>query len=289
MNSFFESSILKVEKRLDEISSGFTCESELKDSMRYSLLANGKRLRPLMVLISAELSGMDSSSVLDMACAMEMIHTYSLIHDDLPAMDDDDLRRGKPTNHVVFGEAMAILAGDALLNEAHRLLIDKYSGTINGRNAVLDISEAAGKDGMINGQVLDILSEGKNIDMEVLKKIHKNKTGALIRASLTSPFYLAGKSGEEIKPMKNIGENMGLLFQIQDDILDATSDAKTLGKTPGKDERDNKVTYVSLIGLTRSKDLVESIYDDIVSTINNHFGEGSLLMDLLDMIMSRNR
>lgn len=289
MNNFFEKSITGIEKRLDELSSNFYCESELKDSMRYSLLANGKRLRPLMMLISAKLAGLKETEVTDMACAMEMIHTYSLMHDDLPSMDDDDLRRGKPTNHVVFGEALAILAGDALLNEAHILLIREYAGTINGRNAILEISEASGKDGMINGQVLDILSEGKNIDLEVLKKIHKNKTGALIKASLTAPFYLAGKSEDEIEDMRIIGENTGLLFQIQDDILDATGDLKTLGKTPGKDERDNKTTYVSLLGLTKSKEMVESIYAETVSIIDLKFGEGSLIKELLDMIISRNR
>lgn len=289
MNNFFERSLADVENRLGELTDGFNCTERLKQAMTYSLMACGKRLRPLLILTAANLAGLRHDEVLDMACAVEMIHTYSLIHDDLPSMDDDALRRGKPTSHMVFGEAMAILAGDALLNEAHKLLIERYAGNAAGARAALEISRAAGKDGMINGQVLDITHEGSPVSLETLKMIHAGKTGALIAASLTAPYLLAGKTPEEVRTIRQIGENIGVMFQIQDDILDVTSDAKTLGKTPGKDQRDAKNTYVSLLGLPESRRLIDEYYRGTLELISMAAKEHSLLTELLNIILKRSK
>ena len=289
MNNFFERSLEDVENRLEELTSRFECTDRLKQAMTYSLMAGGKRLRPLLILTAAKLAGLRHDDVLDMACAVEMIHTYSLIHDDLPSMDDDALRRGKPTSHMVFGEAIAILAGDALLNEAHKLLIERYAGNAEGARAILEISRASGKDGMINGQVLDITNEGSPVNLETLKMIHEGKTGALIAASLTAPYLLAGKTPEEVRTMRQIGENIGVMFQIQDDILDVTSDAKTLGKTPGKDQRDDKNTYVSLLGLPESRRLIDEYYQRTLELISMAAKEHSLLTELLNIILKRSK
>lgn len=266
----------------------FDCESKLKEAMAYSLLGGGKRIRPLLVLASAQLAGLDESVVLPMAAALEMIHTYSLIHDDLPAMDNDDLRRGQPTSHKMFGEALAILAGDALLNEAMLLLMKTYGGTPAGAKAMINIAQASGKDGMIGGQVLDMRSENEQIDLATLKQMHLGKTGALIEASLTAPFYLAGKSKEAIQQMAAIGQDLGIMFQIQDDILDVQSDTATMGKTTGKDARDHKATYVSLLGLEESWKLTQGCYGRIQSELSGLGEAAELLRSVTDAIYNRN-
>lgn len=277
-----------LENALSRTAASFTGGARLKEAMTYSLLGGGKRIRPLLVLASAELAGLAEETVLPMAMALEMIHTYSLIHDDLPAMDDDDLRRGRPTSHKVFGEALAILAGDALLNEAMLLLMKTYGGSPRGAAAMTKIAEAAGKDGMIGGQVLDIESENHDIDLETLELMHRGKTGALIIAALSAPFYLAGRSQAEVALMESLGKDLGVLFQIQDDILDVSSDSATMGKTVGKDARDHKSTYVSLLGLEASQTLIKEIYERIQSVIAELGQPSGLLTILTDAIYHRN-
>ena len=234
-------------------------------AMRYSVLAGGKRLRPILVIAGAEVVGAAPSTVMPTACAMEMIHTYSLIHDDLPAMDDDDFRRGRLTNHKVFGEAIAILAGDALLTYAFQMVAQ--NAALAGVDAkvvcdvVAEIAAAAGTLGMVGGQVVDIESEGKVISGEMLDYIHLHKTAALIRVALRVGAVLAGGREEVVDAISRAGEALGLAFQIVDDILDVEGNLAELGKTAGSDERKQKATYPSLHGLpaskARARDLIE--------------------------------
>ena len=230
-------------------------QKELYEAMRYSLFAGGKRLRPMIMMMTAKMLGKPASTVLPFACAMEMIHTYSLIHDDLPAMDNDDLRRGKPTNHKVFGEAMAILAGDALLTKAFEIAAD-YDGEADSKSVLSAISvlaQAAGHDGMIGGQVIDIRSDFK--DLEELKFMHSLKTGAIIRASGIIGALLSGASKEQIMAIDSYCYNLGIAFQIQDDILDVLGNEETLGKPIGSDAENNKTTYVTLCGIDEAERL----------------------------------
>ncbi len=227
----------------------------LKDSMLYSLTAGGKRLRPILALASYEACGKDPKDIIQYASALELIHTYSLIHDDLPAMDDDDLRRGRPTNHKVFGEAMAILAGDALLTEAFRMLSEP-SGRINASvliKTIQDVSSAAGIRGMVAGQAQDIISENTRPDKTTLSFIHRHKTGALITASVRLGGILAGASTKKLSALARYGEALGLAFQITDDILDVEGETRKMGKTAGSDVRKGKLTYPGIYGLEASR------------------------------------
>lgn len=222
----------------------------LKESMLYSLEAGGKRVRPMLLLAVLDEFGVPLEKGLDAACALEYIHTYSLIHDDLPAMDNDDLRRGKPTNHIVYGEATAILAGDALLTEAFRLISSSNHYTDSQKVALITLlSEAAGAAGMVGGQLMDMEAEGKLVELEHLQKIHALKTGALLRFSIEAGALLANVQLEEKKELMTYAHALGILFQVQDDILDVTSDSASLGKTAGKDEAANKSTYPALLTL----------------------------------------
>lgn len=228
-------------------------------AMRYSVFAGGKRLRPILVMASAEAVGGESAGVVPAACALEMIHTYSLIHDDLPAMDDDAYRRGMPTNHKVFGEAIAILAGDALLTHAFKVLT-YCSNDFPGERVlqvIAEISAAAGTQGMVGGQVVDIESEGKDISKETLDYLHRNKTAALFTASVRSGALLAGASCFELESLTSFASHLGLAFQITDDILDITGDTAKLGKTVGSDIRKKKATFPALYGLERSKQMAQ--------------------------------
>jgi geranylgeranyl diphosphate synthase, type II len=226
-------------------------------AMRYSVLAGGKRLRPILVIAGAEVVGASPSAVMPTACAMELIHTYSLIHDDLPAMDDDDYRRGRLTNHKVFGDAIAILAGDALLTYAFQLVAQ--NATVPGVDpkvvcdVVAEIAEAAGTGGMVGGQVVDIESEGKTITAEELEYIHVHKTAALLRVSLSVGARLGGADAAALAAVADAGQSLGLAFQIVDDILDVEGNLETLGKTAGSDERKQKVTYPALHGIEASR------------------------------------
>ena len=235
-------------------------ESPLKDAISYSLLAQGKRLRPVLTLACCDLLGGQVEDALPFACAAEMIHAYSLIHDDLPCMDDDDLRRGQPTNHKVFGEAMAVLAGDGLQSLAFSVMAEQTVNVINPANAcraMRAIANGCGVQGMVNGQVRDLQAEGKQIDLTTLQAIHAQKTGALIEAACLAGAAIAGADADTYEAIGCYSRALGLAFQIADDILDATADVQTLGKTPGKDARDHKATYVSLLGLEQARQCAE--------------------------------
>src|SRR3989442_12119139 len=237
----------------------------LHRAMRYSVLAPGKRLRPTLVIAGAEAVGGAAEAVLDTACALELIHAYSLIHDDLPAMDDDDYRRGRLTNHKVFGEAMAILAGDALLTHAFRLVAGNVDGASDARviaDVVAEIAEAAGTDGMVGGQVVDIESEGKTVSAETVDYIHTRKTAALIRASLRVGAMLAGAKADALVAITRAGDALGLAFQIVDDILDVEGSLEELGKTAGSDQRKQKATYPALHGLEASRRRARALIED---------------------------
>ena len=237
----------------------------LHRAMRYSVLAPGKRLRPTLVIAGAEAVGGTAETVLDAACALELIHAYSLIHDDLPAMDDDDYRRGRLTNHKVFGEAMAILAGDALLTLAFRLVADNAARMSDPRmiaRVVADVADAAGTDGMVGGQVIDIESEGKDVGPDTLEYIHRHKTAALIRVSLTAGATLAGGRAQQVDTIRKAGESLGLAFQIVDDILDVEGSFAELGKTAGSDERKKKATYPAYHGLEASRHQARMLIDE---------------------------
>jgi geranylgeranyl diphosphate synthase type II len=241
-----------------------TPPEKLHRAMRYSLFAGGKRLRPALVLAAGEALGAAPDLLMPAACAIEMIHTYSLIHDDLPAMDNDDLRRGRPTCHRAFGEAVAILAGDALLTQAFRVLASEAGALDPARQVrvIREIASAAGTvDALIGGQMADIESEGKQVTPAALEYIHRSKTGAMITASVVVGGIIAGGTEIQIERLRAYGERTGLAFQIADDILDVTSTSDELGKTPGKDQAARKATYPAVHGIeasrTRARELVE--------------------------------
>jgi geranylgeranyl diphosphate synthase type II len=240
--------------------------------MHYSLFAGGKRIRPILHLAAAEAVGGDSDACLPFACALELIHTYSLIHDDLPAMDDDDLRRGKATNHVVFGEAMAILAGDALLTEAFRLLSSPSTlERLDPRallRAIHELAHAAGSQGMVGGQALDILSENRPPEEEVLHFIHSHKTGALIRASVRTGAILARASEDVLERLTRYGERLGLAFQIRDDLLNVEGDPRKLGKSVGTDASKGKMTYPALFGLERTRTRLGQLVEEALDALS---------------------
>lgn len=242
-----------------------TYPRSLYRAMRYSVFAGGKRLRPILAIAGYEAVGGEGDVILPFACALEMIHTYSLIHDDLPAMDDDDYRRGQPTSHRVFGEALAILAGDALLTEAFGLMtkpeeVDGLDGRIVVQ-VINEISRAAGVRGMVGGQVVDIESEGKTVDFATVQWLHRHKTGALIVASVRTGGLLGGGGEQEMAALTDYGEGVGLTFQIIDDILDVEGDEADLGKRVGMDQEKGKVTYPACIGLERSRVVAEELIE----------------------------
>lgn len=263
------------EKRsiVDEALKGFVPEpqgpaADVIRAMSYSLFAGGKRLRPILCMAGAEAVGGKERNVLPVACAIELIHTYSLIHDDLPIMDDDDMRRGKPTNHRVFGEAMALLAGDGLLTEAFHLMVQMNVDNMVEPRALLNviglIAKAAGYEGMVGGQVVDIQSEGKEVGPSVVDFIHTHKTGALIAASVSSGAILGGGEEHQVKALASYGQNIGLAFQISDDILDIEGDSQELGKNVGSDAKLDKITYPLVLGLGRSKEIQREMVEKAI-------------------------
>lgn len=263
-------------------------QKKIYEAMEYSLYAGGKRLRPVLMLETARMCGGDPAVVLPFACAMEMIHTYSLIHDDLPAMDNDDLRRGIPTNHKKFGEAMAILAGDALLNKAFEIV----SGVENlppsrVLSAVSMLAASSGTEGMIGGQVVDIESEGKSIDLSELQYLHLLKTGAIIRSSCTIGALLAGASESEIRAVDEFASKLGVAFQIRDDILDCTGTEEELGKPIGSDEAEGKNTYVKLLGLEKSEQLVKTYSTQAEQALDCFGDKADFLKWLADTLINR--
>ena len=262
----------------------------LHRAMRYSLMAGGKRLRPTLVLASGEAFGADTDRLMPAACAFEMIHTYSLIHDDLPAMDNDDLRRGRPTCHKAFGEAVAVLAGDALLTQAFRVLASEAPTRNPERQirVIREIANAAGTlDGMIGGQMVDIESEGKQVDALTLEYIHRSKTCALITAPVVVGGLLAGASEPQLDQLRAYGERIGLAFQIADDILDVTSTSEQLGKTPGKDQAANKATYPAIHGMRASRARARQLVQEAVEIASNLGVDAYVLEELARFIVAR--
>lgn len=260
------------------------------DAMRYSVFAGGKRIRPILLLASYELFSNDIKSALPFACALEMIHTYSLIHDDLPAMDNSDLRRGRKTNHIVFGEAMAVLAGDALLNYAFEIMLSAPShDTARVMRAAAYIAKSAGICGMIGGQVLDIQGENCIMGGAELMRLHEKKTGALMRASVCSGAILGRASDTQISSLELYARHLGLAFQIMDDILDVTGDKNALGKPTGSDSASNKNTYVSLYGLSRAKEMLISHTKQANEAIAPFGSSAEFLHDLTEYLLYRNK
>jgi geranylgeranyl diphosphate synthase type II len=245
--------------------------ARLHQAMRYSVFAGGKRLRPILIIAACEAVGGATERVLHAACAMEMIHTYSLIHDDLPAMDDDDFRRGRPTNHKVYGEAQAILAGDALLTEAFRLLADPQANRDLDPLVVLRVIETvarcAGSQGMVGGQVVDMESEGQPVDYATLQYIHTRKTGALFLASIQTGAWLGGGSEAQVAALTRFGESAGLAFQIADDILDIVGSQEEIGKDVGSDQARGKATYPALLGLSEARRRAEELRDLAIAAL----------------------
>ncbi|MGB7587660.1 MAG: polyprenyl synthetase family protein [Solirubrobacterales bacterium] len=258
----------------------------LEEAMRYSLLAGGKRIRPVLALATARALGGDPGHYLPAACAIELIHTYSLIHDDLPAMDDDDLRRGLPTAHVKFGEDVAILAGDGLFAEAIRLFCGQGGEPARVLASLAELTAATGVDGMVGGQYVDVM--GKETDAEGLRALHALKTGRLIGASVEIVLILEGLAEPETIPYRRFAGELGVLFQIVDDILDVTGDDEQLGKPSGSDERHGKLTYVSLFGLERARELAAESHAKATEALDEAHGDTGDLRQVADYIFTRN-
>lgn len=266
--------------------------AEIVNAMKYSLMAGGKRLRPVLALGVCELLGGNKNEVLPYACAIEMIHTYSLIHDDLPAMDNDDYRRGVPTNHKVFGDAMAILAGDALLNKAYEIMLSSTLSDQTKLNEKLKamniIATGAGAEGMIRGQVIDLAYEGTTITKETLKYMHRCKTGSLITAPVLASAFICGATDDELEKLKYYGDHIGLAFQIKDDIMDVESSLEQMGKAAGSDAAAEKSTYVTLYGVSEAENLLEKTVTAAVDALAGFGDKASFLKELAIFIKQRN-
>ncbi len=264
-------------------------QAVIYNAMRYSIFAGGKRLRPILMLETSAMCGGSWEDVKPFACAMEMIHTYSLIHDDLPAMDNDGLRRGMPTNHIKFGEDIAILAGDALLNRAFETVSsESYADPSRAMKAISVLAQSSGTEGMIGGQVVDLAAEGKKIELSELRYIHLLKTGAIIRSSCVIGGIMAGADEERVDAIDTFAKNLGVAFQIRDDILDVVGNEAEFGKPIGSDEEMEKNTYVTIVGLERSEQLVKE-YSEKAKDALKIFGEKSeFLTELTDYLVNRN-
>ena len=285
----FEERIIEVNKTLEKYIEEKECpQSTIYTAMNYSISAGGKRIRPVIMIACAELVGGDALSVMPFACALEMIHTYSLIHDDLPCMDNDDLRRGKPTNHKVFGEAMAVLAGDALLNCAFETMLKNTEVSPNMTLAAMsEIATASGADGMIGGQVIDIESEGKTIDAVTLMTMHLHKTAALIMAAAKVGALLGGGSREDLSLMEEFARYLGIAFQIKDDILDVTGNEESLGKKTGVDGLLEKSTFVSIYGMDQSQNLLNDYTQKAIDVLTKYGEKAEFLIELSKFLLSR--
>ncbi|SDD36546.1 polyprenyl synthetase family protein [Sporomusa acidovorans] len=258
------------------------------EAMRYSLFAGGKRLRPIMLMAAADAVGGKGSDYLPVACGLEMIHTYSLIHDDLPAMDNDDYRRGKLTNHKVFGDGIAVLAGDGLLTAAFEVILSQTQVEPQVLSQVgREIASAAGAAGMVGGQAIDLISEGQHIDAQTLQYLHQAKTGALFKAALRSGALLAGGSQMYIDALTNYASHFGLAFQITDDILDVVGTQEKLGKPVGSDEKNHKVTYVTLHTLEGAKQLARQAVDEAINSLRIFGSEADILRELVKHLINR--
>ncbi len=278
-----------VDKALDRvIPSEEAYPGIIHESMRYSIFAGGKRIRPILTLAVGDLLNQDLSRFLPAACALEMIHCYSLIHDDLPAMDDDDYRRGKLTNHKVYGEALAVLAGDALLTLAFEILTrDCYNKPGVTLRVMQEIASASGTSGMIGGQVVDLESEGKSIDANILNYIHSKKTGALIRASVRVGGIIGEADEQQLGRLTRYGECLGLAFQIIDDILDIEGEEEKIGKKTGMDTWKEKATYPGIHGIEPARKKVKELYNESLSAVEIFEARGEALKILAEFLVNR--
>jgi geranylgeranyl diphosphate synthase type II len=284
----------RVRPRVEAALDGFTqfdedCPVRLREAIRHSLLAPGKRLRPLLVLMSSEACGGEARVAIPAACAVEMVHTYSLIHDDLPAMDDDDLRRGLPSCHTKFGEATAILAGDALLALAFEVLANGTSPPENAARCCSELARAAGASNLVGGQVDDLAAQGAGGDLEQLARIHRRKTGAMFNVCLRLGGLVSGATNEQLTALNSYGEKLGLAFQIVDDILDLQGDEVSMGKRTGKDQALGKLTFTSLIGADESRRRAAELVAAACEALQLFGAAGSELDALARYVLERNQ
>lgn len=278
-----------VELAMQELIDSSEMPKRLRDAMAYSLEAGGKRIRPALVYAVLETYGMSLERGREVAASLEMVHTYSLIHDDLPAMDDDDIRRGRPTNHRQFDEATAILAGDALLTDAFRILTQMPLSALDIVEIIRIFGLAAGSSGMVGGQLDDMLAEKRNdVTLEELQSIHERKTGALLVYALEAGAILAGASVEDRMHLKQFGRHLGIAFQIQDDILDVVGDEETIGKRVGSDELNDKTTYPKLLGLEGAKQALDQEVEAAQAAIESLSVPAPLLLEMLSFVVKRN-
>ena len=290
---FFEQDRLAVDAALDRFLPAETIEPvSIHTAMRYSVFAGGKRIRPILCLEAARIfepdAPPDASHAMHAACAIEFIHTYSLIHDDLPALDNDDLRRGKPTCHKTFGEATAILAGDGLLTLAFQIIGESSTSAERTLAILQEVSSAAGTvKGMVGGQVADLESEGKRVEPQTLEYIHRSKTAALIRASASTGAISAGAGIPDVSRLRNFGETIGWAFQVTDDILDVEESSAALGKTAGKDIAQQKATYPAVFGVAQSHEIAARLANDAISQLGSFGERASRLRALAEFLVQR--
>src|ERR1700751_2915300 len=286
---FFEEDLQQVDAALQQLLPvSDASPKSIHEAMRYSVFAGGKRIRPILCLETARIFSLETTAALHPACAIEFIHTYSLIHDDLPALDNDDLRRGKPTCHKKFGEATAILAGDALLTLAFETIAAAPVDPTRRVAMVSEIASAAGTvNGMVGGQVADLEAEGKSVAAEMLEYIHRSKTAALIRASVTSGALCAGAGPEDVARLRRFGENIGWGFQVTDDILDVEESSAALGKTAGKDVAQQKATYPAIYGLARSHEIANDLATRAIAELATHSDKAARLRHIAEFLVLR--
>ncbi|MED4530658.1 farnesyl diphosphate synthase [Metabacillus fastidiosus] len=290
LNDFLPSRKKIIEESLPNFIKYLEAPDTLKESMLYSLNAGGKRLRPILVLATLHAYGKKEELGIAVGCAIEMLHTYSLIHDDLPCMDDDDLRRGKPTNHKVFGEALAVLAGDGLLTQCFSIIVNEKNPEVTAEMKIRLISEfvkAAGPEGMVGGQVLDMEAETKTLTLPELEYVHENKTAKLLMFSIIAGAILADASESDIQYLRTFAFHLGIAFQIQDDILDIEGNEELIGKRVGSDSSNEKTTYPSLLTMSGAKEKLAEHIAEAKSALGNVTANAGLLEEICDLIASR--
>ncbi|HDR4422156.1 TPA: (2E,6E)-farnesyl diphosphate synthase [Bacillus cereus] len=290
-DTFLKESKTFVEEKLVSYANELQCPNVLREAMAYSLEAGGKRLRPLLLFATLQAFGKEKNLGIGAACALEMIHTYSLVHDDLPCMDDDDLRRGKPTNHKVFGEAMAVLAGDGLLTYAFQVIMGHEQKEISAEKKVrlvLELAKAAGPEGMVGGQVADMEAEGKQLTIDELEYIHKHKTGKLLEFAVLAGSILSDATKEQEEKLLAFAKYIGLAFQIRDDILDVEGTEAEIGKPIGSDVSNEKSTYTTLFTVDRAKDILEETIAKAKDAISSLQLQDEYLLSICDLIAKRN-
>ncbi|HDX9649718.1 MULTISPECIES: (2E,6E)-farnesyl diphosphate synthase [Bacillus] len=290
-DTFLKESKTFVEEKLVSYANELQCPNVLREAMAYSLEAGGKRLRPLLLFATLQAFGKERNLGIGAACALEMIHTYSLVHDDLPCMDDDDLRRGKPTNHKVFGEAMAVLAGDGLLTYAFQVIMAYEQKEISAEKKVrlvLELAKAAGPEGMVGGQVADMEAEGNQLTIDELEYIHKHKTGKLLEFAVLAGSILSDATEEQEEKLLAFAKYIGLAFQIRDDILDVEGTEEEIGKPIGSDVSNEKSTYTTLFTVDRAKDILEETIAKAKGAIGSLQLQDEYLLSICDLIAKRN-